>query len=183
MQYCALLYRVRHLKSVPDAFPPYRTAEGYEEKSQNPDENIKSQEFCGKMMLFHGFFTSNLYPIPHTVAMDQWGLSLIFHEDVWYDVYSTGITDVFITPDVIQKLFTGNTWLVMLQGIEKFQFLWRHINLTTHICDCIVCQINGQIRVSNTFFTGRRRWLFNLETAQDSTYTGNQFLGIKGLII
>ena len=46
-------------------------AEGYEEKSQNPDENIKSQEFCGKMMLFHGFFTSNLYPIPHTVAMDQ----------------------------------------------------------------------------------------------------------------
>ena len=52
-------------------FHHIRTAEGYEEKSQNPDENIKSQEFCGKMMLFHGFFTSNLYPIPHTVAMDQ----------------------------------------------------------------------------------------------------------------
>ena len=66
MQYCALLYRVFQM-----LFHHIRTAEGYEEKSQNPDENIKSQEFCGKMMLFHGFFTSNLYPIPHTVAMDQ----------------------------------------------------------------------------------------------------------------
>lgn len=53
-------------------------AKCYEKKSKNSNKYIKFQEFCGKVVLLHGFFTSNLYPIPHTVAIDQWGLSLIF---------------------------------------------------------------------------------------------------------
>ena len=37
-----------------------RAAQGYEKKSKNSDEDIEHQKFCGEMMLFHGFFTSNL---------------------------------------------------------------------------------------------------------------------------
>ena len=59
-------------------FHHIRSAQCYSKETKNPDENIEHQKFCGKMMLFHGFFTSNLYPIPHTVAIAQCGLSLIF---------------------------------------------------------------------------------------------------------
>ena len=119
-------------------FHHIRTAQGYKKKSKNPDKDIEHQEFCGKMVLFHGFFTSNLYPIPHTVAIDQCQVVLDFFSQAFdVNVDSTGVTDVFIAPDMIQKLFSGE-YLVWRgsKKIEKFQFFWRHVYLTAHISDC-----------------------------------------------
>ena len=47
------------------------TAQSYGKKAKNPDENVKQQKFGEEVVPLHGFFTSNLYPIPHTVAIDQ----------------------------------------------------------------------------------------------------------------
>ena len=43
----------------------------------------------------------------------------------------------------------------------------------SHISDCIVCQINGQVRIVDALFIRRNNRLLYLEAPQDSAYTGN----------
>ena len=58
-------------------------------------------------------------------------------------IYGSGIANIFISPDMIQKLFSGKYLIGRgCQEIEKFQFLWRHINLSAHVGDRIVGQID-----------------------------------------
>ena len=48
------------------------TATGYQQKTGNANQDVTEDKFSGQRS-FHSLFTSNLYPIPHTVAMDQLG--------------------------------------------------------------------------------------------------------------
>ena len=110
----------------------------------------------------------------------MWVVLDFFSQAFDVNVDSTGVTDVFIAPDMIQKLFSGE-YLVWRRSkkIEKFQFFWRHVYLTAHISDCIIGQVDGEVRIADTFFAGGNSRLFYLETTQNSTDTGNQFFGIE----
>ena len=44
----------------------------YQQKSDNANQDVTENKFPGQRS-FHSLFTSNLYPIPHTVAIDQLG--------------------------------------------------------------------------------------------------------------
>lgn len=55
------------------------------------------------------------------------------------NVNGTGIADVFIAPDMVEKLLSGKHLVRgCCEEIEKFQFLRRHIDMISHISDRIV---------------------------------------------
>ena len=63
-------------------------------------------------------------------------------------IHGTGITDIFIAPDVIQELFPCKNLIGRsCQEIEKLQFLWRHVNGRSFINNRIVGLIYDQIRI------------------------------------
>ena len=49
----------------------------------------------------------------------------------------------------------------------------------SHVGDCIVSQVDDQVRIGDAFLVGGNSRLFYLEASQDSTDAGYQFLGIK----
>jgi len=77
-------------------------------------------------------------------------------------VNGTGITNVFISPDLVKKLFTGK-YMVRGRGkeIQKLQLLRRHFNRASHIEDRVVGLINNQIRIFHTSDIGRQQPVCN----------------------
>ncbi len=77
------------------------------------------------------------------------------------DVYinRAGVSNVFISPDLIQKLLSGK-YMVWgrRQKIQKLQLLWGHIHGFSHINYRIVGEIDGKIFVFHTFVTAVFRY-------------------------
>ena len=71
---------------------------------------------------------------PYSGDGPGWMILDLFTETFDMYVYGAGVADIFIAPDVIQKLFPGK-YLVGrgCQEIEKLQFLWRHVH---GVCPC-----------------------------------------------
>ena len=71
-----------------------------------------------------------------------------------FDMYVNGtcVTQIFIAPDVVQKLFPGEHLIWRgSEEIQKFQLLWRHVDDLSVIHDRVVRQIDHQIRIFHTF--------------------------------
>ena len=66
-------------------------------------------------------------------------------------IHGTGITDIFIAPDLIQKLFPGKNMIGRgSEEIKKLQLLGRHFHGFSHVDDGIVGLVDGEIRVFHT---------------------------------
>ena len=67
-------------------------------------------------------------------------------------VNGTCVAQIFIAPDVVQKLFSGEHLIWRgSKEIQKFQLLWRHVDDLSVIHDRVVGQIDDQIRIFHTF--------------------------------
>ena len=89
--------------------------------------------------------------VPAAVVFD------LFADSLDMDVYSPCITNIFISPYLIQKLLACE-YLIRRSGkeIEKFQFLWRHFDILSIYDDGIIRKINNNTRVFYTFSFIRR---------------------------
>ena len=98
-------------------------------------------------------------------------------------VYRAGVANVFIAPDLIQKLFSGkNVVGRSCQKIEKLQLLWRHIDIFSHIHNGIIGFIDCQIGIFDTFHSRLCRngssWLVAAQHCLDAR---DKLLGVEGL--
>ena len=107
----------------------------------------------------------------------------LFPEALDVDVYGAGVADVFVAPDVIQQLLSGEYLIGRgRQEIEQLQLLGRHFHRVSHIEDRVVGQVDGEVRVFHEFAClgrrGRRAgWLV---PAQHGFYPGHQLFRVKG---
>ena len=99
------------------------------------------------------------------------------------DIHRSGISDIFISPNLIQKLLSGKHMIGRgRKEVQKLQLLGRHFHRFSHIKDRIIGLIDHKIRVFHAFYIRLcRRSHHRLVTPEDCLYPSYQFLGIKGL--
>ena len=104
------------------------------------------------LLWFISYFTSKF--VTNTPDGSKSPCSMIFDllaETFDMYVYCTGIANVFISPDLIQKLLSCEHLIRRSsKEIEKFQFLWRHIDSLTIHNNRIVGKVNGNARIFDT---------------------------------
>ena len=110
----------------------------------------------------------------------------LFPEPFDVDIHCPGVTDVFISPDLIEKLFPCED---LIRGsskeIQQLQFFRRHIHMLTVNDYGIVGKVDGDARIFYTLALRRISGvgLYRLIPAENRLDAGNKLFGIKGLIM
>ena len=121
---------------------------------------------------------------PDGAESPGWMILDLFPQPLNMDVDGPGVSDVFISPDLVEELFPCEHLIRgRSQEIKQLQFLGRHIYGMPVADNGIVGQIDREAVVFNAFcliFRGLLGfdWLI---PAQDCADPCDHFLGIKGL--
>ena len=106
----------------------------------------------------------------------------LFSKTFDVDIHSPGVADVFVSPDLIEKLFSCKHLIRRsCKEIQKLQLLWRHIHVLSIYNDRVVRQVDRNARIFDAFPFGNIVCLRfgRLIPAQNGFYPGNEFLRIK----